>query len=270
MSRTRGFVNFLEKLFPYRFLGAKLTKIPPIRKLSDRMLFDKTNLTILPKDTVIKINKPIPPSDTIVLPSQVVEYFIRRSTYRFIMSFCICRDALHCVNYPATLGCLFLGEAARDIPPAFGRAATIEEALTHVQRCRAAGLVHLVGRDKIDETWLGIRQGEKLMTICNCCHCCCLWKMLPDLDPQISAKVRRMPGVVVSVTDGCTGCGWCVETCFVHAIHLTNGHAVIGDQCRGCGRCVDRCPRHAVRLTITDKRFGEHTIDRIESVVNVR
>jgi len=272
MRPTRRFVVFLEKMFPYRFLAAKVTRVPFMRGLVDRMLFKQTHLTVLPKESVVEINleKSIQPPDNIVLPSEVVEYFIRKATYRFIMNFCLCREANQCKNHPIEYGCLFLGEAARDINPEFGKEATLEEAIAYVRKCRAEGLIHLIGRDKIDETWLGVGSDGKLLTICNCCNCCCLWKMLPDLDPQISAKVKRMPGVEVIVTEKCTGCGTCTEVCFVRAIHIEQGQAIISQDCRGCGRCADQCPQKAIRVTINDNLFLQKTIERIESSVDVQ
>jgi ferredoxin len=272
MKPTRQFVVFLEKLFPYRFLAAKMTKIPLLKQIAHRMLFKQTNLTILPKDSTVEItlDKTIVPPDNIVLPSQVVEYFIRKTSYRFIMNFCICREANHCKNHPIEYGCLFLGEAARGINREFGREATVEEALTYVQKCRAEGLIHLIGRDKIDETWLSVGSDGKLLTICNCCSCCCLWKIISDVDPQIQSKVKRMPGVQVTVTERCNGCEACIEQCFVKAIHIQGGHAIISEICKGCGRCADRCPQKAIQVKITDERFLQKTIDRIESAVDVQ
>ena len=272
MRPTRRFVVFLEKMFPYRFLAAKVTRIPFLRGLVDRMLFKQTHLTVLPKESVVEINleKSIQPPDNIVLPSEVVEYFIRKANYRFIMNFCLCREANQCKNHPIEFGCLFLGEAARGINPEFGKEATLEEAVAYVQKCRAEGLIHLIGRDKIDETWLGVGSDGKLLTIGTCCNCCCLWKMLPDLDPQISAKVKRMPGVEVTVTEKCTGCGTCAEVCFVRAIRIEQGQAIISEDCRGCGRCADQCPEKAIRVIINDNLFLQKTIEQIESSVDVR
>jgi flavoprotein len=78
-----------------------------------------------------------------------------------------------------------------------------------------------------------------------------------------------MPGVEVTVTEKCKGCGTCMENCFVHAIHVQDGHAIIGVDCRGCGRCADLCPNKAIHVTIADKQFLKKTIDRIESSVDV-
>lgn len=271
MIPTRRFVVFLETLFPYRFLAAKMTRFPVLRDIINKMLFDQTNLTVLPKESIIevKLDKTMKPPDSTVLPSQVVEHFIRKTSYRFIMNFCICREAMDCKNHPIELGCLFLGEAARGINPELGREATIKQALAHVQKCRDQGLIHMIGRDKIDETWLGVGSKGQLLTICNCCSCCCLWKMLSELDQKISSKVKRMPGVEVLVTKKCTGCGTCIEHCFVHAIAIQNGKAIINDTCKGCGRCAESCPNKAIQITINDEQFIKKTIDRVESSVDV-
>jgi Pyruvate/2-oxoacid:ferredoxin oxidoreductase delta subunit len=271
MKPTRQYVLLLEKLFPYRFLAAKMTRIPLLKQIADAMLFKQTNLTVLPKESLVEItlNKSIEPPDNIVLPSKVVEYFIRKTTYRFIMNFCICREANHCKNHPVEYGCLFLGEAARGIPYEFGREATINETVEYVQKCRSEGLIHLIGRDKIDETWLSVGSDGKLLTICNCCSCCCLWKILSDVDPQIRSKVKRMPGVEVAVSMKCTGCETCLEHCFVNAIRIQDGRAIISEDCKGCGRCVEHCPQNAISLTIKDGQFVQKTIDRIESSVDV-
>jgi ferredoxin len=271
MKPTRKFVFFLEKMFPYRFFVAKMTSVPIMREIINKMLFDKTNLTVLPKESIIeiKLEKSIKPPDNIVLPSQVVEYFIRKTSHRFIMNFCICREAMQCKNHPIEFGCLFLGDAVRKINHDFGKEATVDEALVHVQKCRTAGLIHLIGRDKIDETWLGVGSNGKLLTICSCCNCCCLWKMLSNLDTRISSKVNRMPGVEVTVTNKCIGCGTCKNKCFVGAISIQDGHAIISDDCKGCGRCADLCPQKAIQVSVNDPQFIKKTIDRIESFVNV-
>jgi len=147
---------------------------------------------------------------------------------------------------------------------------TKEQALEHVRRCRKAGLVHLIGRNKLDTVWLGVGPGARLLTICNCCPCCCLWRVLPYLAPQIGSKVARMPGVSVAVGDDCTGCGVCAEgTCFVNAIHMVDGHAAIGEACRGCGRCVDACPQQAIKISIEYSQFVEKSVARISSLVDV-
>lgn len=270
MGRPLWLVKLIKIGFPGRFLIAELTKVPIIGRILDHWLFEGDDIMYLPRDRVIQVNKPVDMPGEMVLPSQVVDYFIEEANYHWIMNVCICRDAMKCKDYPIDLGCLFLGEAALGINPQLGRRVTKEEALEHVRHCREAGLVHLVGRNKLDTVWLGVGPGKKLLTVCNCCPCCCLWRALPHIAPQIGAKIARMPGVTVTVTDGCVGCGICTEDiCFVNAIHMVNDRAVIGDACRGCGRCVDVCPHEAIEMSIDDSQFVEKAINRLSPLVDV-
>jgi ferredoxin len=267
MSRPVWVTNLLKKGFSYRFFLAQLTRVPILGRIMDFLLFEDDDIIYLPKDTVIQINQSITPGE-MVLPSQVVEHFIKKANYHWIMNSCICRESAQCKDYPIDLGCLFLGEAVLKINPELGRKVTVEEALKHVKKCREAGLVHLIGRNKLDAVWLNIGPGNKLLTICNCCPCCCLWRMLPDLAPDISSKITRMPGVTITVTDACVGCGTCTQVCFVNAIQILNNRAVISDECRGCTRCVDSCPQRALVITV-DKNSLEKSIGRIAELVDI-
>ena len=267
MEPSKRFVKLLEKFFPQRFKLAKLTHIPFARWIINKMVFDKNNLTYLTKDKVVEINlnKKIEPVESIVVPSKVVEHFIEKSSYRFIMDFCICREAMQCRDYPIQLGCLFMGEAAKRIPKELGRPASKKEALDHVEKCRKAGLVHLIGRDKLDETWLGVGSKIPLVTVCSCCNCCCLWRMLPHLDDSLSSTVKRMPGVEIRVNENCTGCGACTQNvCFINAIQIKDGVAKISQDCLACGRCAEICPNNAIELIINDKEFIKKTIERVK------
>ncbi len=270
MGRPVWFVNLLKKIFPSRFTLAKLTNIPVVGSLVDFGLFEGDDIIYLPTDRTIQVNAPIGNPGDVVLPSQVVDYFIEKANYHWIMDFCICRESNGCEDHPEELGCLFLGEAVLQISPRLGRLATKTEALEHVRLCRQEGLVHMVGRNKLDSVWLGAKPGHKLLTICNCCPCCCLWKMLPYMTPMIGDKVTKMPGVVVTVNELCAGCGTCTEgSCFVDAIHLVDGRAVITDACRGCGRCVEVCPNGAIDLHIEDYSFVDQAIARLSPLVDV-
>ena len=270
MSSPVWFVNIIKKTFPQRFIMARMTRLPVIGRFIDYLLFEGDDIIYLPKDQTIQVGEEIEGPENMILPSQVVEHFIEKASYLWIMNTCICREATKCKDFPIELGCLFMGEAAMDINPKLGRRVSKEEALEHVRRCREAGLFQLIGRNKLDTMWLNVRPGDKLLTVCNCCPCCCLWRVLPVLSPKVSYKVHRMPGVKVTVTDRCEGCGTCVEkACFVNAIRLEGDRAVIGDACRGCGHCVSVCPEGAIELTIEDTTFMDSLIPRISSLVDV-
>jgi len=275
MAHSLRFVWLLKKTFPGRRLIAKMTKAPLLGRAIDKMLFDGDDIMYLPKDSVaqrtIQIGRKLETPEEIALPSEIIHNFIDKANFHWIMNFCICRDASKCKDYPIEYGCLFLGEAAKGINPKLGREVTKEEAHEYLNKCRDAGLVHLIGRNKLDATWLGVSPGDKLLTVCNCCPCCCLWKILPDLKSEIGRKVTKMPGVDVRVTDACVGCGTCTEgICFVNAIRLVDGRAVISDQCRGCGRCVEVCPESAIEMTIENMDFIQSSVDRVDSLVDVK
>lgn len=271
MPRSKLFIWLLKKGFPLRSVFARFTKIPVVGRGIDHMLFHEDDIIYLPKDevSIIKVNKTLESHGEMVVPSKVLDHFIEEANYHWIMDWCICRSASSCKNYPIDLGCLFLGEASSRIDPKLGRKVTKEEALLHVKRCREAGLVHLIGRNKLDTFWLKVGPSQKLLTVCNCCECCCLWRILPHVSKKISSKVTKMPGVTVTVGEECIGCGTCIETCFVHAIKVLDKKAVISDACRGCGRCVAVCPQNAITLTIDGVENLDLSIEKIKSLVDV-
>ena len=48
---------------------------------------------------------------------------------------------------------------------------------------------------------------------------------------------------LLSMEEGCVGCGICLHKCPVDAIHLEEGRISMDPSaCIGCGRCLDRCP----------------------------
>jgi ferredoxin len=270
VARSTRFVKLLKKVYPARYLAALITNLPVVESVADFGFFMGDDVVYLPKDNTIQINKSIPQPEEIVLPSQVVEHFIEKANYHWIMDFCLCRDGAHCNDYPRDFGCLFLGEAVTGINPQLGRMVSKQEALDHVKRCREAGLVHMVGRNKLDRVWLGVRPGHKLLTICNCCPCCCLYGTLPYMSPRIGKKIQKLSGVQISVNELCIGCGTCCEgICFVDAIQIIDGRASISDDCRACGRCVEACPEGAIELTIESNLVFNETIERLSSLVDL-
>jgi Pyruvate/2-oxoacid:ferredoxin oxidoreductase delta subunit len=270
LARPVWFVNLIKKAFPQRFWLAKLTNLPLVGNVVDRGLFNGDSIYYLPTDRSLVVNESISSPGDYVLPSQIVDHFVDIASHHWVMNFCLCREGNQCTDYSQQLGCLFLGEAVHQINPKLGRLVSKEEAYQHIEHCREAGLVHMIGRNKLDAIWLGVSPSERLMTICNCCPCCCLWKFLPDITPQISAKVHSLPGVTVMVNDNCLGCGDCTQgICFVNAIQMVDGFAQINTNCRGCGQCVDICPNEAIELLIEDGSYLEHAIRDLSQIVEV-
>jgi ferredoxin len=274
MARSLWLINFLKRHFSLRFAVAELTKWPLIGPVMEHALFNGYQtgdaLFYLPKDRVV-IQQQIEDQTNYAIPSSVVAHFIEEARHIFLMDHCVCREAADCQDYDHDIGCIFLGEAVLDINPQLGRLVDKSTALAHLQRARDAGLVHLIGRDKIDAIWMGVTPSTRLMTICNCCPCCCLFKFLPNLAPKLQDKIERMPGVEIEVTAECIGCGECTQgVCFIDAIHLEDGRAVIGEDCRGCGNCVEACPQDAIRINIDDSEYIDTAIDRLSKAVDVQ
>lgn len=273
MARPMWFVELLKKSFGLRFIGAEMTKWPILGRVMERALFNGQHngdaLFYLPKDRVV-INETIAQEENIVLPSEVVAHFIKKAKYVYLMNTCICREAGDCQAHDHQIGCIFLGEAVLDINPQLGQLVDVDTALAHVERARESGLVHLIGRDKIDAVWMGVKPYTKLMTICNCCSCCCLFRFLPNLAPKLQKKIERMPGLRMVVDEECVGCGSCTESvCFINAIQIEGGKANISEDCRGCGNCVEVCPVGAIRAVIERDDYIEHTIQRLSEAVDV-
>jgi Pyruvate/2-oxoacid:ferredoxin oxidoreductase delta subunit len=275
MARPLWFVELIKKTFPQRKLIAQLTHVPIIGRIIDKMLFEGDDIIYLPKDSTVRrriqVDMDLEQPVETALPSEIVHRFIDEANFHWRMNFCICRESAQCEDYPIDYGCLFLGEAAKEINPDLGKQITKEEAHEHIRKCGEVGLVHMVGRNKLDAMWLGVGPGKNLMSICNCCPCCCLWRVLPSITPDIGRKVTKMPGVNVTVTDECVGCGLCTQdVCFTDAIKMVNGKAAITDACRGCGRCVEICPHDAIELTIDRPDRLEESHARISRSLDLK
>lgn len=270
MSRPMWSVKLIRKGFPYSPLAARLTRLPVIGRPLGNMFFKGDDIMLLPRKTVA-VGEAVASEPSELLPWQVVERFIERAGFLWVMDECICRRSMGCKDYPVDLGCLFLGEAARGINPQLGRQVTADEALAHLQKCREAGLFHLVGRNRVDAVWLKVKPGERLLTICNCCTCCCLWRILPDLETGFSSQLTRMPGLEVRVTDACVGCGTCLEAgCMAKAITVQDSRATISAECRGCGHCAEVCPEGAIELVMEGgDDFITRAVERLSGLVDV-
>ena len=139
----------LKYIFNWRFWIAEITKKSnTYKKIIDKMLFEDDEIVVIPN--TININKKIESSGSEFLPTAIIKEVIRRSDDIVIMNSCLCRTSNGCEDYPQDIGCIFLGPTSRQIPEHVGKKATVEEALAQVDKADAAGLSHIIGRNKID------------------------------------------------------------------------------------------------------------------------
>jgi Pyruvate/2-oxoacid:ferredoxin oxidoreductase delta subunit len=233
------------------------------------MLFDEDEIVVIPN--TINVNKKIESAGSEFLPTDIIKEVIKRCDDIVIMNSCLCRNSNDCKDYPHDIGCIFLGPTSRKIPENIGKKATVEEALAQVDRADEAGLSHIIGRNKIDTVWMNIRPGKGLLTICHCCPCCCLWKVYPNLDSDISGKLERLEGVEVKLhEENCKKCKKCLDACMFKAIDMKDGKITIDDDiCRCCGLCVNACKFDAITIDYTDETI-DSVVNRMDNLIEIK
>ena len=222
--------------------------------------------------TSIPINEKILPPDSLILPRRVLERMISEINDIFILDECICRSKEGCKSYPSDIGCMALGPAISRMHPSHGRRASKEDAVAHVRRASKAGLIANVAHVWIDPVAFGLADFKKLMFICFCCDCCCLYRThMEKRGLNLDRAYKKLPGISVTVNpEKCNGCGICVDRCFVSEMELIDGVVTIGEGCKGCGRCVEVCPEEALSLRIENEDFlYEQLMNRIRNVADV-
>lgn len=216
----------------------------------------------------LPINQDIVMPAGLHLPYEILDRLIEEASHRVIIEYCGCREGFRCAKYPADLGCLMLGDSALEIKNYPTREVGVEEAKNHARRAIELGLIPAAGKTRVDNTIYRIKDVGRLLTVCFCCDCCCLTRFAHTgpLD-LVEATFTRLDGITVTVTDRCQGCGKCREGCYVRAITIRDGQAVLDERCRACGRCASGCPFGAIEIRLEDPEFFEKTIERIRSYV---
>lgn len=248
-------IAIVNRIFGWRFKIARLTKKSKIiNKIITKLLFEDDEIIFVPN--TIEINKPIESSETKFIPTDVLKEVIKQAEDIVIMNTCLCRSSSDCKDYPQDIGCIFLGPTTKKIPRTICHEATVDEAIKQVDRADAAGLTHMLGKNKIDSIWMNVRPREGLLTICHCCPCCCLWKVIPDLNEGIVNKMEPLEGVSIKFNpDKCINCGECLKnTCMSKAITQVDDEINFNkDKCIGCGLCVYKCRQNAFTISFNDK-----------------
>ncbi len=255
--------SLLVPFFKVLDLIFRLGKIPWFRNHLSWINPKQNSMTYLPVNQSLKKE-----ADT-VLPPQVLFDFIDSASIFFRLDSCGCRRAHKCQNFTSDVGCLFIGPSALEMPAGIGHLITKEQAMEHAQKAVGLGLVPLTGKVRVDNSLFFIKDKQQLLTICFCCHCCCMMGSLKHTAGQhLDDVMTPVEGLTIEVTDSCVGCGTCIETCLFDAITIENGRAVHNGQCRGCGRCERYCPYNAINITIDNPQFVEDVKKRIESYLD--
>lgn len=249
------------KIFEYLYA---LAYIPFIQKRIPALDPEQSDMSWIP------INKNIEGAEGIALPEEVVDRLIDLSNYRVVIDFCACRKVYTCKNYPEEIGCIFMGESAKKISKNISREVTREEAKGHLRRAIAAGLVPIVGEARADHDLLRIPPNGTLLTCCFCCECCCLSRFFKRGPADVIHGIMEpVEGLSIEITEDCVGCGACVKKCFVEAIEIKEGRAVMSEYCTLCGRCAGVCPENAIKLKLNNPNAVDDVIKRITGRIDL-
>jgi len=261
ISKNPKFLRFGMKIIEANLLTGKNWLLRHLHPWYDP---EKTNMFWIP------VNQEIQQDEDVVLPYEVVSEFIDRSSCRVIVDFCGCRAAFECKDHPHDIGCLMMGEDAKQISTAVSRQVTKQEAHDHLKKALDSGLPPFIGKARIDDFIFGVKNTGQLLTVCFCCDCCCLtrwFKYAPSATRN--ASMHRLEGLDIRVdSEKCVGCKKCMEKCFLDLITEKDGKAYIPIDCRGCGRCISACSKNAIEISLNNPEFINNTIKRIEKYVS--
>ncbi len=260
---NKAFVKFSVKLsWPIMIAAKKLSTYPVLKWIINPFFAYPYN-----EVTSIPIQLEVKTPDNVVLPQKVVEKIVEKSSHIFILDECICRGLLKCKDYPAHIGCMALGSAIKRIHPSHGHEAKKEEAFAHIKKAADAGLIANVAHVWIDPVAFGLPNFNKLMFICFCDDCCCLYRThMKKRGPNLDKACKKLPGLSIEINkELCNGCGICEERCFVSAITMIDDKVSIIEDCKGCGRCIECCPQLALSIKMDNL---DATIDQMLARIN--
>jgi len=223
--------------------------------LCDRMADEEDSLEFEEEgyeSRVIPVERTIEP-EAEILPYEKVSEILKQADPIAVMR-CMCRTISRRCNNPVET-CLTCNEAAKYVlEREVAREISREEALSMLNMCEDAGLVHQVtnasrGNNSHGMPW-----------ICNCCTCCCVYlRAQITLGRKYAAVKSRYRAVVAP--EFCNECDLCGDRCHFGALKMVNSKPVIDEEkCFGCGLCASKCPTNAIRLV--QVRGPEYIPDR--------
>lgn len=260
-------VRFMVRLsWPVIVAGKKWSALPVLKRIINPFFRRPFN-----EITSVPISAHISLPDSVPLPRGILEKLVSRIGEKFVLDECICRNHNRVTGPERRIGCMAMGPAIRRMHPSHGRRVTTEEAIAHIRRAGELGLIGNVAHVWIDPVgfWLSFRD---LMFICFCDDVNCMYRThMKHRGPNLDGAYRRLPGISVAVDPKkCDGCGLCVDQCFVAAISMRDGRAVIGPDCKGCGRCSETCPARAITVTLdSEEKLLAQLVERIREAADI-
>ena len=250
---NKGFIFYgsIEGARRYALVNSLLTSITINRwsdqfgkgffDLCDRMADEEESLAFEEEgyeSRVIPVQKAIEPG-TEILPYERVAQIIEQAETIAVMR-CVCRTIGRRCNNPVET-CLALNEEAKYVlERGVGKELTKEEALSTLNICEDAGLVHQVANAS--------HGPHGMPWICNCCACCCVYLRAQITLGRKYAAVKSRYTAVVN-PELCNECGLCGDRCNFGALEIVNSKpAIDNEKCFGCGLCASKCPTNAIRL----------------------
>jgi len=247
-KRPKWYLTFLASLWKLAYLKPS---VPVFGGLMHRIRVkattpDQLNISYLPVNALLNV-------ESLPLPVVILEGMIRRSEHRVITHRCTCRDAWKCKKYDRNIGCIHIGLPTAEEDTTVAHHASAEEAIAHLHKALAAGLVPFIGHVSADNTIWNVSQDRPFTTVCFCCPCCCTnFDYYRHLPPEAQACIHRLYGVTVCVDqDACTGCGQCASVCWTGAAVVGGGKSRIDPAlCKTCGLCAQACPKQAIHVSV--------------------
>jgi ferredoxin len=246
MARSRAAFKAIVGLTPLGAIGKKAARLPVLDRLLGPLLWNEYNLDA----TYVPVGETVEVPFGNALPVQILDDLVRMASRRFVLEACYCRTAFKCTEHPRDIGCIFLGDAVEEINPELGREVDVQSALEHISRATAENLSFCIVHSSWDATMLGIKNYARMLAICFCCDCCCVFRTDMRKGPTAYRdRIIRLPGLEMMAVGDCTGCEKCARACFLGAVTVGPEGPVFADFCKGCGACAAACPESNIRVT---------------------